>query len=151
MIQKNPLTFPAIGDDPAESQVPTQPEVYTASSSTTEPVLRRCRKKTTPKQITQENNISVADFTPQPNPQSVQHAITHTTALVTRGDLIATSKYYKHHESLGHLPKRIKQINTNHKKRLLLDSCLPITTANTQNVFVSGQIHSVQQNKNKQA
>ena len=61
---------------------------------------------------------------------------------------MATSKYFKHHESLGHLPKRIKQVNTNHKKRLLLDSGLPVNNLNTQNVFVI-QDKSIQYKKQK--
>ena len=73
--------------------------------------------------------MSVAYFTPPSNPQPVQAAITHTTALVTRGDVMSTSDYFKHRESQGHLPKRIKQVNTNLKQLLLSDSGLPVNNA----------------------
>ena len=90
------------------------------SSAGQEHVRRRYRVKTTPqKQITQENNITVAYHTPLPGHTATQTTKLHQRALVTRGDLVATSKYYQHHKSLGHTPKHVQQITGTHKR----DSC----------------------------
>ena len=97
---------------------------------------RRYRKKTSPqsqqnneqynKHIVQEHNISVAyhlPHTPQAAPQRMQTTranILPQNALITRGDLLSTSKYYQQHKALGHLPHNIIQISGANKNNVFL-------------------------------
>ena len=120
----------------------------TQNAVTTEQTRTRIRGKSTPynKHITQANNITIAHATPPPAPKTIQKAIVHQKALVTRGDLVATSKYYQHHKSLGHTPKRIQQVTGTQKKRLLQESGLP---ANMHTQVFLVQDKSVQFKKQK--
>ena len=136
---------PAAGKAPEDSHITdadaTQPPekkirtseactLSTQNAVTTEQTRTRIRGKSTPynKHITQANNITIAHATPPPAPKTIQKAIVHQKALVTRGDLVATSKYYQHHKSLGHTPKRIQQVtgtqkNDSYKKVGSLPTC----------------------------
>ena len=122
----------------------------TQNAVTTEQTRTRIRGKSTPynKHITQANNITIAHATPPPAPKTIQKAIVHQKALVTRGDLVATSKYYQHHKSLGHTPMRIQQVTGTQKKRLLQESGLP---ANMHTQVFLVQDKSVQLKKNMNA
>ena len=105
----------------------TSAECSPPPQDTVIPVRRRIRNKSTPhiKRITHDNNITIAHATPLPTPKTIQTVITHQKALVTRGDLVATSKYYKYHKSLGHTPQNIQQVAGTQKGRLLAESGLP--------------------------
>ena len=91
------------------------------------PSSQKIKKKTTPhtKHITHNNNITIAHATSLSTTTIIKTAITHQKALVTRGDLVATSKYYKYHKSMGHTPQHIQQVADRQKKRLLAESGLP--------------------------
>ena len=130
--------FPAVGEDPeadyyepdrllvteedyapdADTEPPSAKKIRASAEfsppprDTVIPVRRRIRNKSTPhiKRITHDNNITIAHATPLPTPKTIQTVITHQKALVTRGDLVATSKYYKYHKSLGHTPQHIQQV-----------------------------------------
>ena len=112
---------------PSSKMTRTSAECSPPPQNTVIPVRRRIRCKSTPhiKRITQNNNITIAHATPLPTPKTIQTVITHQKALVTRGDLVATSKYYKYHKSLGHTPQHIQQVAGTQKKRLLAESGLP--------------------------
>ena len=116
----------------AETEPPSAKKMRTDAESTLSPqdivtsVHRGTKTKNkSTKHITQANNITIAHATPPPAPKATQTAVTHQKALVTRGDLVATSKYYKYHKSLGHTPQSIQQVAGTQKKRLLAESGLP--------------------------
>ena len=149
----NPDLFPMVGEDPeadfSESHWPSgtdgdcalnkREELSSTKCSsentdnphspqeTVPPPLKRLRKKTTPhtKHITHNNNITIAHATSLATTTITKIATTHQKALVTRCDLVATSKYYKYHKSLGHTPQHIQQVAGRQKKRLLAESGLP--------------------------
>ena len=75
--------------------------------------------------MTQNNNITVAYATPLNTTTSKTTTITQHNALVTRGDLLSTSKYYRYHKALGHTPQHIQHVSGRQKKRLLAESGLP--------------------------
>ena len=75
--------------------------------------------------ITQSNNITVAYATPLITTEKKTTTITQHNALVTRGDLLSTSKYYRYHKALGHTPQHIQHVSDRQKKRLLAESGLP--------------------------
>ena len=105
--------------------------------------LKRLRKKTTPNtmHIMQNNNITVAYATPLTTTTSRTATNTHRhtssldklktsiipqhKAIVTRGDLLSTSKYYKYHKTMGHTPQHIQHVAGSQRKRLLAESGLP--------------------------
>ena len=66
---------------------------------------RRCRRKTSQKQLQQENNIRVAYNYRESNSSTQQMACHQAKAIVTRGDLLATSTYFKYHSDMGHVPE----------------------------------------------
>ena len=98
-----------------------------ANGVSTTPPLKRLRKKTTPStmHIMQSNNITVAYATPLITTTKKTTTITQHNALVTRGDLLSTSKYYRYHKALGHTPQHIQHVSDRQKKRLLAESGLP--------------------------
>ena len=158
----DPDLFPMVGEDPEadffESHWPNRTDgdcalnkqevlsLTKCSSENTDnphssreiipPPLKRLRKKTTPhtKHITHNNNITIAHATSPATTTITKTATTHQKALVTRGDLVATSKYYKYHKSLGHTPQHIQQVAGRQKKRLLAESGLP---TQIHNIFFS--------------
>ena len=91
------------------------------------PPLKRLRKKTTPNvmHVVQNNNITVAYATPLITTTSKTTTVTQHNAVVTRGDLLSTSKYYRYHKAMGHTPQHIQQVSGRQKKRLLAESGLP--------------------------
>ena len=91
------------------------------------PPLKRLRKKTPPNtmHITQNNNITVAYATPLITTTSKTTTVTQHNAMVTRGDLLSTSKYYRYHKAMGHTPQHIQQVSERQKKRLLAEGGLP--------------------------
>ena len=54
--------------------------------------------------------------------QTTRASIIHKHAFITRGDLLATPKYFQQHKALGHLPQNIIQVSGVNKKRLLSES-----------------------------
>ena len=86
------------------------------------PPLKRLRKKTTPNimHIVQNNNITVAYATPLITTTSKTTTITQHNAMVTRGDLLSTSKYYRYHKAMGHTPQHIQQVSGRQKNDFLL-------------------------------
>ena len=154
---------PAAGKAPEDSHISdadaTQPPekkirtseactLSTQNAVTTEQTRTRFRGKSTPynKHITQANNITIAHATPPPAPKTIQKAIVHQKALVTRGDLVATSKYYQHHKSLGHTPKHIQQVTGTQTKTSLTRKWAPCQHAH-KSLSCTGQIGSVQKTK----
>ena len=89
--------------------------------------LRRLRKKTTPSamHIEQNNNITVAYATPLTAKTNKTSIIPQRNAILTRGDLLSTSKYYKYHKAMGHTPQHIQHVAGRQRKRLLAESGLP--------------------------
>ena len=75
--------------------------------------------------VTHNNNITIAYATSLATTKIEKTNITHHNALVTRGDLVSTSKYYKYHKALGHTPQHIQHVSDRQKKRLLAESGLP--------------------------
>ena len=114
-------------EPPSAIKIRTDAECSLPPQDTVIPVRRRIRNKSTPhiKHIMQANKITIAHATPPPTSKTTQAVITHQKALITRGDLVATSKYYKCHKSLGHTPQNIQQVAGTHKRRLLAESGLP--------------------------
>ena len=76
--------------------------------------------------VEQSNNITVAYATPlNMMPDKTFNNQPHK-AIVTRGDLLGTSKYYKYHKNMGHTPQYIQHIAGSQRKRFLIESGLPI-------------------------
>ena len=75
--------------------------------------------------IEQNNNITVAYATPLTITTGKTSIITQHNAIVTRGDLLSTSKYYKYHKTMGHTPQHIQHVSGRQRKRLLAESGLP--------------------------
>ncbi len=75
--------------------------------------------------VVQNNNITVAYATPLITTTSKTNTITQHNAMVTRGDLLSTSKYYRYHKAMGHTPQHIQQVSGRQRKRLLAESGLP--------------------------
>ena len=67
-------------------------------------------------QVEQNNNITVAYATPRNMMPTETSNIQPHRAIVTRGDLLGTSKYYKYHKSMGHTPQYIQHIAGSQKK-----------------------------------
>ena len=66
--------------------------------------------------VEQSNNITVAYATPLNMMPDKTSNIQPHRAIVTRGDLLGTSKYYKYHKSMGHTPQYIQHIAGSQKK-----------------------------------
>ena len=110
---------------------------------------RRCRTKTSVKQLQLENNIRVAYNTPPADPARKRIAAVQAKALVTRGDLLSTSVYFRYHRNMGHTPPRITSVRTQHRKRLLQDNNIPTENLQDTRVFLV-QDKSIQHKKAKQ-
>ena len=97
--------------------------------------------------VEQSNNITVAYATPLNIVPDRTSIIPQHRAIVTRGDLLSTSKYYKYHKTMGHTPQHIQHVAGSQRKRLLAESGLP--THMHKQVYL---IHdtSVKKAKNKQ-
>ena len=75
--------------------------------------------------VEQSNNITVAYATPLNIVPDRTSIIPQHRAIVTRGDLLSTSKYYKYHKTMGHTPQHIQHVAGSQRKRLLAESGLP--------------------------
>ena len=75
--------------------------------------------------IEQNNNITVAYATPLTAKTNKTSIIPQRNAILTRGDLLSTSKYYKYHKAMGHTPQHIQHVAGRQRKRLLAESGLP--------------------------
>ena len=112
----------------------------------TPPPLKRLRKKTPPhdKQVEQNNNITVAYATPcNMMPTKTSNVQPHR-AIVTRGDLLGTSKYYKYHKSMGHTPQYIQHIAGSQKKDFLQKVGFQFTCTNKS---ISSMTHQSRKQK----
>ena len=121
-----PEKDPDIRTNPPERETELTENVLPKGTVTTPP-LKRLRKKTTPNPmyIMQNNNITVAYATPLTAKTNKTSIIPQRNAILTRGDLLSTSKYYRYHKAMGHTPQHIQQISDRQKKRLLAESGLP--------------------------
>ena len=70
--------------------------------------------------VTHNNNITIAYATSLATTKIKQTTITHHNAVVMRGDLVSTSKYYKYHKALGHTPQHIQHVSDRQKNGFLL-------------------------------
>ena len=120
----------------------------TATDPTGAVPRRRCRAKTSTKQLQLQNNIRVAHNSPPTDPANKQIAVVQARALVTRGDLLTTSVYIRYHRNMGHTPPRITSVRTQHRKRLLQDNNIPIDNLQNTRVFLV-QDKSIQHKKSK--
>ena len=97
---------------------------------------RRCRRKTSQKQLQQENNIRVAYNYVESNSSTQQVACHQAKAIVTRGDLLATSTYFKYHSDMGHVPDVVVTTTSHRRKRLLAQSNLAEQIQTTTQVYI---------------
>ena len=65
-------------------------------------------------------------------------------AIVTRGDLLGTSKYYKYHKSMGHTPQYIQHIAGSQKKDFLQKVGFQFTCTNKS---ISSMTHQSRKQK----
>jgi hypothetical protein len=112
-------------------------ESFVAAGASTEVQVpaRRCRGKTTVKQLIAENNLKVAHHAPQVASNRSQ-AIKQTTAIITQADMVSKSKYVQYHQLMGHTPSKIVAVNSSHKKRFLQTTNLPTDELKNKRIFM---------------
>ena len=98
--------------------------------------------------VTHNNNITIAYATSLATTTIKKTTTTHHNALVTRGDLVSTSKYYKYHKALGHTPQHIQHVSDRQKKTASCWKWPPNTNAQ-ESFSYSRQINHVQKAKIK--
>ena len=97
---------------------------------------RRCRRKTSQKQLQQENNIRVAYNYQDSNASTQQTACHQAKAIITRGDWVATSTYFRYHSQEGHVPDVIVATRSSQRKRLLEQSNLAAQIQSRSQVYI---------------
>ena len=107
--------------------------------------------KTSEKQLVRENNFRVAYYIPpntQPPSGAATSSISKIPAVVTRQDLVTTSKYAAYHRQMGHTPPNLVAVNSQQKKRLIETSNLPTAELKHKRLFVVMDM-SIQHKKQK--
>ena len=112
-----------------------EPSAASVASTDAHVPARRCRGKTSVKQLIAENNLKVAHHIPHAASDKRQ-AAKQTAAIITQADMVSTSRYVQYHKLMGHTPPNLVAVNNSHKKRFLQATNLPTEELKNKRLFV---------------